>query len=55
LSNQWPNLESSYLTNNVGVQYDFNKGLKGIGVGVLNDVSGPILRSSLSLPVAFGP
>lgn len=53
--NQWPNISGSYVTNNVGVQYGYNKTFKGIGVTVLNNVAGGVINiTNLSVPFAFG-
>ena len=54
--NQWPKLSRSYVTNSLGVQYGFNKIVKGIGVALLNDVAGDgsITSTSLSVPLSFG-
>lgn len=54
--NQWPKLSSPYVTNSLGVQYGFNKIVKGIGVAVLNDAAGDgsITSTSLSVPLSFG-
>ena len=54
--NQWPKLSKPFVTNSLGVQYGFNKTVKGIGVAILNDVAGDgsITSSSFSVPLAFG-
>jgi type IX secretion system PorP/SprF family membrane protein len=54
--NQWPKISGLYVTNSLGVQYGFNKTVKGLGVAILNDVTGEgaITSTSLSVPLAFG-
>ena len=54
--NQWPKISGLYVTNSLGVQYGFNKTVKGLGVAILNDVagSGAITSTDLSVPLAFG-